>query len=292
MASAINYYDYKMIIEQTITNYYSLLGKYIPSKFSTKERIFFTDLLLHNNIGQSRVLYKTDKDGKRERILDIEIILGNMRDFVELNNRVYFGKKIYRVTLSFASITKIYRRLKSIFMFGYEKDMKYKSGIRGIRNYIEIWDQTYMVGSDSSELDNIEEKRSSVLFMYDPKGITDLDDYEVPVVLFDSRLGVFLGIPDEYWRVLKNFVLDCRSNLFLEIMKHWDTVLVNLTQCNNESMFRVCRRQYGRTKEKIAVWGNCPKFNEKVQTLDSSTIIFKNNPSWERENQRFKIGAE
>jgi hypothetical protein len=62
---------------------------------------------------------------------------------------------------------------------------------------------------------NIEEKNTSVLFINDPKSITDINEYDISVVLFDNRLGDFLGIPVEYWRVLRRFVLDCRSNLFL-----------------------------------------------------------------------------
>jgi hypothetical protein len=292
MSSAINYYDYKMIIEQTVTNYYSFLGRFLPTRFSQKERVFYLEILKNYNIGQSRVVYDTDIDGKKERVLDVEIIIDNMRSFVDLNNRQYFGKLIYRITLNFSNLSRIYNKLKNIFMYGYNVNLKYRDGLKGIRNYIEIWDQTYMVGSDSQELENIQEKQSSVLFINDPKGTTDIDEFSIPVVLFDNRLGEFLGIPMEYWRVLRRFVLDCRSNLFLEIMKRWDIILVRLTPCTSENDFRSCRRQYGRTKKEITIWGNCPKFNEKVQTLEPSTIIFKNNPSWERENQRFKLGAE
>ena len=292
MSSAINYYDYKMVIEQTVANYYSFLGKFVPSRFSRKERVFYLDLLKNYNIGQSRVLYNMNDPDKKERVLDIDIILNNMKDYVELHNRQYFGKLIYRVTLNFTTLSRVYNKLKNIFMYGYNLNLKYSDGLRGVRNYIEIWDQTYMVGSDSDELDNIDGKQTSVLFINDPKAITNIDEYDIPVVLFDNRLGEFLGIPVEFWRVLRRFVLDCRSNLFLEIMKRWDTILVQLSPCNNENDFKQCSRVYGRTKQNMAIWGNCPKFNEKVQTLDPSTIIFKNNPKWEKENQRFKLGLE
>jgi hypothetical protein len=292
MSSAINYYDYKMVIEQTVANYYSFRGKYLPARFSKKERIFYLEILRNYNIGQSRVLYDINNTDKNERVLDIDIILNNMKDFVELHNREYFGKLIYRITLNFTTLSRVYNKLKNIFMYGYNLNLKYREGLRGIRNYIEIWDQTYMVGSGSEELDAIDVKQTSVLFINDPRSITNIDEYDIPVVLFDNRLGDFLGIPVEYWRVLRRFVLDCRSNLFLEIMKRWDTILVKLTACTNENNFKQCSRQYGRTKHDIAIWGNCPKFNEKVQTLDPSTIIFKNDPKWERENQRFKLGLE
>jgi len=290
MSSAINYYDYKMVIEQTVANYYSFMGKILPARFSRKERIFYLDILKNYNIGQSRVLYNINNPDKNERVLDIDIILNNMKDYVELHNRKYFEKLIYRITLNFTTISRVYNKLKNIFMYGYNLNLKYRDGIKGVRNYIEIWDQTYMVGSDSEDLDNIDEKQTSVLFINDPKSVTNIEEYDIPVVLFDNRLGEFLGIPVEYWRVLRRFVLDCRSNLFLEIMKRWDTILVQLTPCVNENDFKQCSRQYGRTKQDIAIWGNCSKFNEKVQTLNPNTILFKNDPKWEKENQRFKVG--
>jgi hypothetical protein len=290
MSSAINYYDYKMIIDQTVANYYSFLGKFLPGKFSKKERVFYLEILKNYNIGQSRVLYNINNPDKNERVLDIDIILNNKKDYVNLHNRKYFGKLIYRLTLNFTTISRVYNKLKNIFMYGYNLNLKYRQGLKGVRNYIEIWDQTYMVGSDNEDLDDIHEKQTSILFINDPKSITNIDEYDIPVVLFDNRLGDFLGIPVEYWRVLRRFVLDCRSNLFLEIMKRWDTILVQLTPCTNENDFKQCSRQYGRTKQDIVIWGNCQKFNEKVQTLDPSTILFKNDPKWEKENQRFKFG--
>ena len=288
MTSSINFYEYKMIVEQTVINYYSLIGKTIPSRFSSKERIFYLELLQNYTIEKSQKVYNLTA-GHKKCVLDIKLILENMKSFVKLHqsNKI----PIYLLKLTISNLHKIYKLLKDIFLFRYINNQTYSDALKSVHNYIEIWDQMYMSGSDSAELDNIIEKTTCILFVNDPNGKTGLDDYNVPIVLFDDRLGNFLGIPSIYWHNLPNFILDCRSNLFLEIMKRWDSILVRLTDCSDETLFRNCYRTYSRTKKQIPVWGNCAKFNEKVQTLATSAILFKPNDDWELEYERFKLGT-
>ena len=75
-------------------------------------------------------------------------------------------------------------------------------------------------------------------------------------------------------------------------MKRWDSILVRLTNCSNETQFHSCIREYSRTKKQIPIWGTCPKFNEKVQTLSPTAIKFKPNSDWELEYERFKLAAD
>jgi hypothetical protein len=290
MMSSINFYEYKMIIEQTIINYYSLIGKTAPLSFSSKEHIFYMELLHKYNIDKSNKLYNL-KAGNKICILDIQTILANIKSYLALHpsNKT---SVIYRLKLNVSSLHKIYKLLKDIFMLTYDKTNTYTDAVKSVHNYIEIWDQTYISGVDTKELTNILEKKTCILFINDPSGKTKLEKYNVPVVLFDERLGEFLGIPQKYWQNLKNFILDCRSNLFLEIMKRWDSILVKLTNCSNETQFRNCTREYTRTKKKMPIWGTCPKFNEKVQTLSPSSIKFKPKSEWDLEYERFKLSAD
>ena len=290
MSSSINFYEYKLLIEQTIINYYSLIGKTAPLSFSSKERIFYMELLHKYSIDKSNKIYNL-KSGNKICILDIQTILANMKSYLEL----YPSNKktvIYRFKLNVSSLHKIYKLLKEIFLFTYDETTRYTDAVKSVHNYIEIWDQTYISGIDTTELTDILEKKTCVLFINDPSGKTKLEKYNVPVVLFDERLGEFLGIPQKYWQNLRNFILDCHSNLFLEIMKRWDSILVKLTNCSNETQFRNCMGEYSRTKKQIPIWGNCPKFNEKVQTLSPSAIKFKPNSDWVLEYERFKLAAD
>ena len=106
-------------------------------------------------------------------------------------------------------------------------------------------------------------------------------------MLYDNKLGEFLGIPVIYWNKIRSFTLDCRSDMFLEIMKRWKSVLVAIQPCMNK-YFNQCKREYSRTHEPIVIWGDSPKFNEKIETLKPSTILFKKNTKWEKEYDSFK----
>jgi hypothetical protein len=79
--------------------------------------------------------------------------------------------------------------------------------------------------------------------------------------------------------------------MFLEIMKRWRTVLVAIRPCVDD-YFKQCSRIYSRTGDKIPVWGNCPGFMEKIETLKPSTIIFKKEPRWQKEYESFIVGVD
>jgi hypothetical protein len=200
-----------------------------------------------------------------------------MLEFIKNNNTEYNERSLYRYKwLPKKNIYSMYRKLNTIYEFG---------GIEAVHNLLEIYDQTYIFGDDSAEIANI----TSVVFIYDPKGDISKYDYseDFPVVLYDNRLGNFLGIPIKYWNKIKMFVLDCRSNLFLEIMKRWKTILVYIQPSMNKH-FSKCARIYTRTNEPIVIWGDNKKFNEKVDTLKPSTITFKKDAKWENEYNRYK----
>ena len=203
MNISLNYYDYKLLVEQTVINYYGNLGKILPNSFSSLERIFFMNLLIKYNVGNTQFLL----DERRKVILNIDTIINNMKNYRDIHNCSYDGRIVYRLKLDFSNVSKMYFRLKDLFNFGYDRSGIYKVGLMSVKNYIEIWDQTYI----NSE----EDHSTSVLFLFDPKGKTIMDEYDIPVVLFDLRLGSFLGIPPKHWIMIKQFMLDCRSNLFL-----------------------------------------------------------------------------
>ena len=279
MSRSLNYYDYKLLVEHTINNYYGNIGKILPKSFSSLERIFFTDLLRNYNVGQNNMT--TDKTGNL--ILNVDLVITNMTNYRNIHQCKYNGRLVYNLKLDFSTISRTYNKLRNIFNFGYDRTMNYSTGIQSIKNYLEIWDQTYI----NSESDNL----TSILFLFDPKGKTDITEYEIPVVLFDLRLGSFLGIPPKYWITIKQFVLDCRSNLFLEIMKHWQDILVKISDCPDHSKYYKCSRVYTRTKRKMPIWGDCNEFRQKIETIEPDTIHFRNNPNWERQNQNFKINS-
>ena len=169
----------------------------------------------------------------------------------------------------------LYKKLHIIYEYG---------GLSAIYNLIEIYNQTYLVGQDDNDT-----VITSVLFIYDQKG--NLDNYhytdDFPLVLYDNKLGNFLGIPVIYWNKIRAFTLDCRSDMFLEIMKRWKSLLLAIQPCMDK-YFNQCKRMYKRTDEPITIWGDCTKFNEKVETLKPSTILFKKDNKWTKEYNNFK----
>ena len=70
-------------------------------------------------------------------------------------------------------------------------------------------------------------------------------------------------------------------------MKRWKTILVYIQPSMNK-YFTKCSRIYTRTNEPIVIWGDYKKFNEKVDTLKPSTIIFRKDAKWENEYNRYK----
>lgn len=281
MSISLNSYDYKLLVETTITNFYAYKGKYLPNSFKGFERAFYMELLIKYNIGHTNVL----RDERGHIILNMNVILDEMATYKAIHNKKYRNRPIYRLELNFSNVSKTYLKLKDIFTFGYGENHVYKNGIRGIHNFIEIWDQNYL----SEDVEGILDTR--VLFIYDPQGKTDLSEYLVPVVAYDLRLGNFLGIDPKYWNKIRNFRLDCRSNMFLEIMKHWNEVLVNLADCPSKTQYAKCYRTYTRTKESVPIWGSCPRFNEKLERMPADTIHYRNSASWQREIQNYRVSS-
>ena len=284
-SQSLNYYDYTLLVEQSVLNYYANLGKYLPNEFKKREKVFYLELLGEPGVGKTNAVL----DKKNKLVFNTYFVIENMKNYVTIHNKTYKGRKIYRLTLTFSSLSRTYNMLREIFEMNYNIKKNYREALRSVYNYIEIWDQTYMVGADEKGQFQID---TAVLFMYNPKGDMDTSDYIIPIVLYDNQLGNFLGIPQKYWKNMKTFTLDCRSNLFLEIMKRWDKVLVKIDDCVDEDRYAQCRRVYTRTKDPLPIWGSCPTFNQKVKTLDPKTILFKNVGVWERENQRFKGRAK
>jgi hypothetical protein len=273
---SINYFDYKLLVEETVRNYCANLGFLYPSNFKKMESIFFNNILKKYNLWYSDVVNDNTGDAPIF-IINIRTIVNRMLEFISYNDVQYNNKSIYNYKwLPIKNTYSMFKKLHVIYEHG---------GIDAIYNLIEIYNQTYLVGDN--EIDN--QGLTSVLFIYDQKG--DLQNYnyspDFPFVLYDNKLGDFLGIPVIYWNKIRGFTLDCRSDMFLEIMKRWKSILLAIQPCSNK-YFNQCMREYRRTHEPMVIWGSCPKFNEKVETLKSSTILFKKDTKWEKEYDGFK----
>jgi hypothetical protein len=273
---SINYFDYKLLVEETVRNYSANLGLLYPSNFKKMESIFFNRILKTNNLWSSDTV--NDNSGDIPIfILNIRTIVTRMLEFISNNEVEVNNKDIYTYKwLPIKNTYAMYKKLHGIYEHG---------GMNAIYNLLEIYNQTYLVGSDDQDNTDL----SSVLFIYDQKGDIQKYNYspDFPLVLYDNKLGDFLGIPVIYWNKIRAFTLDCRSDMFLEIMKRWKTILVAIQPCMN-NYFNQCKREYKRTHEPIVIWGSCPKFNEKIETLKPSTIIFKKDAKWEKEYNSFK----
>jgi len=280
---SINYFDYKLLVEETIRNYCSNLGLLYPTSFKRMETIFFETILKNHILWQSDTV--NDNSGDTPIfVINIRTIVGRILEFISNNEIEYNDKSLYKFKwLPIKNTYAIYKKMHGIHEYG---------GINAIYNLLEIYNQTYLVGQDANDA-NDDSAITSVLFIYDPKG--DLDKYnyseDFPLVLYDNKLGEFLGIPVIYWNKIKGFTLDCRSDMFLEIMKRWKTILVAIQPCMNR-YFNQCKRVYRRTNEPITIWGDSPKFNEKVETLKPSTILFKKDSKWEKEYTSFKYALK
>ena len=110
---SLNYYDYKVLVEQTVINYYSNLGKYIPNGFERLEKIFFAELLMRYPVGQSSHLAYIN--GKL--ILNIDTVIENITGYKLVHNRFYNCRPIYKMSLRFSDISKTYIKLFDIFRF-------------------------------------------------------------------------------------------------------------------------------------------------------------------------------
>jgi hypothetical protein len=273
---SINYFDYKLLVEETVRNYCANLGFLYPSNFKKMESIFFNKILKKYKLWESDTV--NDNSGDIPIfIINIKTIVHRMLEFIS-NNKVEFNNKnifVYK-WLPIKNTYSMYKKLHGIYEFG---------GIDAIYNLLEIYNQTYLVGDNEQDNSSI----ASVLFIYDPNGDLGKYDYspDFPFVLYDNKLGEFLGIPVIYWNKIRAFTLDCRSDMFLEIMKRWKSILVAIQPCMNK-YFNQCKREYRRTHEPIVIWGDCPKFNSKVETLKPSTILFKKDAKWEKEYDSFK----
>ena len=180
MSRSLNYYDYKLLVEHTINNYYGNIGKILPKSFSSLERIFFTDLLRNYNVGQNNMT--TDKTGNL--ILNVDLVITNMTNYRNIHQCKYNGRLVYNLKLDFSTISRTYNKLRNIFNFGYDRTMNYSTGIQSIKNYLEIWDQTYI----NSESDNL----TSILFLFDPKGKTDITEYDYTDNIEKVELNKFI----------------------------------------------------------------------------------------------------
>jgi hypothetical protein len=273
---SINYFDYKLLVEETVRNYCANLGFLYPSNFKNMESIFFNKILKKYKLWESDTV--NDNSGEIPIfIINLKTIVHRMIDFISSNKVEFNNKNIFVYKwLPIKNTYSMYKKLHGIYEFG---------GIDAIYNLLEIYNQTYLVGDNEQDNSSI----ASVLFIYDPKGDLGKYDYspDFPFVLYDNKLGEFLGIPVIYWNKIRAFTLDCRSDMFLEIMKRWKSILVAIQPCMNK-YFNQCKREYRRTHEPIVIWGDCPKFNNKVETLKPSTILFKKDAKWEKEYDSFK----
>lgn len=272
---SINYFDYKLLVEETVRNYCANLGLLYPNSFKKTENMFF-NVILKNHI---LWLNDTINNEQGDIVLNLRTIINRIYEYISYNDIEYNSKPIYNYKwLPIKNSYALYKKLNGIFEYG---------GINAIYNLLEIYNQTYLVGDNEHDVDKY--GLTSVLFIYDQKG--DLTNYayspEVPIVLYDNKLGEFLGIPPIYWNKIRGFTLNCHSDMFLEIMKRWKTILVAIQPCKNK-YFEQCMREYKRTGEPMVIWGDCPKFDEKVKTLKPSTIIFRKDDKWEKEYNSFK----
>lgn len=272
---SINYFDYKILVEETVKNYCANLGLLYPYSFKKIENIFFNTILKKNILWQSDII--NNEEGNR--ILNLRTIINRIYEFISYNDIEFNNKSIYNFKwLPIKNSYALYKKLNAIYEYG---------GINAIYNLLELYNQTYLLEDVNLNAENY--YLTSVLFIYDQKGDLSNYDYspEVPIVLYDNKLGEFLGIPSIYWNKIRVFMLNCHSDMFLEIMKRWKTILLAIQPCKNK-YFEQCMREYKRTGEQMVIWGDCPKFNEKVRTLKASTIIFKKNDKWEKEYNSFK----
>ena len=74
-------------------------------------------------------------------------------------------------------------------------------------------------------------------------------------------------------------------------MKHWNEVLVNIADCPDKHQFAKCYRKYTRTNENVPIWGTCPQFNEKLESMEPATIHYRNSQSWQREIQNYMANS-
>ena len=189
----LNTFDYRLLLEETVRNYCSNTRQIYPSNFKRVENIFFNEILKNNILWYNDIVYDNSVE-PHIFIININTIVNNMLEFIKNNNTEYNDRTLYRYRwLPKKNIYSIYRKLNTIYEFG---------GIDGVYNLLEIYDQTYIFGDDSDENTNI----TSVVFIYDPKGDINKYDYseDFPFVLYDNRLGNFLGIPIKYWNKIRN----------------------------------------------------------------------------------------
>jgi hypothetical protein len=164
---SINYFDYKLLVEETVRNYSANLGLLYPSNFKKMESIFFNRILKTNNLWSSDTV--NDNSGDIPIfILNIRTIVTRMLEFISNNEVEVNNKDIYTYKwLPIKNTYAMYKKLHGIYEHG---------GMNAIYNLLEIYNQTYLVGSD--EQDNTD--LSSVLFIYDQKG--DIQKYNYSII--------------------------------------------------------------------------------------------------------------
>ena len=100
MSRSLNYYDYKLLVEQSVINYYANIGKIIPKNFSAFEKIFFMDLLRKHNVGQSN--YTSDSKGNL--ILNADLVQMNMVNYRDIHKCSYYGRQVYNLKIDFSKV--------------------------------------------------------------------------------------------------------------------------------------------------------------------------------------------
>jgi hypothetical protein len=273
-----NSFDYYILVIESVKNYCAYNGLNDPYNFKQYQQKLYKTILSDKNIAQldnSNIIV----DDSGQEILRLDTILYRIGLFIKYNNTTFLDRYIFSIKWSINIIKNMYRRLSEIYKI---------NKLVGINNMLEINDQFFINIESLGVQDDDNPFNTTVLFKYSSKPLTrnDIDKYKIPIVVYDDRLALELDIPLFHKHTTK-FMLDCRSDFYVYLMKKWETLFSGLSNC--KIVNTRCSASYTRTGEDIMVWGSCEKFAKKTKKMDVTTIKFHKNKIWQKFYDSYKI---
>jgi hypothetical protein len=275
---SLNSFDYYVLVIETVKNYCAYNGLNDPYNFKLYQRKFYENILTPNNLTQlntSNTIKEDDND-----ILNITTILNRIKNFVKYNKLQFRELDVFRINWTEKLIKMFYKLLANIYSV---------KELTSINNMLELNDQLFLnINFDEDEdiIDDNNPFNTKILFKYSANTQQKIDKTRIPLVLFDTRLGIELDIPD-FELHYRTFILDCRSDFYLELMKRWEDLFTDLSNC--KLMNTVCSRNYTRTGQDIIIWGKCEDFYKKTKKLPPATIKFHKHSIWQKYYNSYKI---